>query len=91
MKPGQPWNKDWVTHKFKRELKRAGLPDHYSLHSLRHTYTTHLRMQGVPRDVIQALLGHTTPETTSVYDHTRALYFRQFADMINFEEGGEQI
>jgi len=84
--PGKPWNEDWVTHKFKRVLQIAGLPDEYSLHSLRHTYATHLREKGVPRDIIQSLLGHSSPDTTTIYDHSDALYFRQFADMVDFEE-----
>jgi integrase len=67
-------------------LQIAGLPDEYSLHSLRHTYATHLREKGVPRDIIQSLLGHSSPDTTTIYDHSDALYFRQFADMVDFEE-----
>ena len=86
---GQPWNEDWVTHKFKRVLRCAGLSEDYSLHSLRHTYTTHLREKGVPRDITQTLLGHTSPDTTTIYDHPDALYFRQFADMVDFESGEE--
>ena len=84
--PGKPWNKHWVSHKFKRILSLADLPDEYSLHSLRHTYATHLREKGVPRDIIQSLLGHSSPDTTTIYDHSDALYFRQFDDMVDFSK-----
>jgi|GEM_PF-2369087 integrase/recombinase XerD len=85
--PGRPWGEYTVSHKFKVVCQKAGLPDTYSLHSIRHTYATHLRSKGVPRDIVQALLGHTSPDTTAVYDHTVALHFRNFADMVDFEEG----
>jgi integrase len=83
---GQAWSKDFVTHRFKEYTRAAGLPEHYSLHSLRHTYATHLRKKGVPLDIIFRLLGHSSPAVTSAhYDHTIALHFRAQADLIDFE------
>jgi hypothetical protein len=38
----------------------------------------------VPRDIVSVLVGHTSPITTAEYDHARALYFRQFADRLDF-------
>jgi len=81
-----PWHPHSVTHWFKQCVRKAGLPDHYSLHSCRHTYTTHLRSKGVPQDVIQRLLGHTSVRTTDIYDHSDALFFRAYADEVDFEE-----
>jgi integrase len=83
MNPGRPWNSDGVTHKFKRAIRLAGLSESYSLHSLRHTYATHLQAKGVPRDIVQKLLGHTSPVTTSFYDHSEALHFRDYADKMD--------
>ena len=84
MIPGQPWGPDGVTHKFKTEIRKAGLPESYSLHSLRHTYATHLQEKGVPRDIVQKLLGHSSPVTTGIYDHSEALHFRKYADKADF-------
>ncbi|MBT5874227.1 MAG: site-specific integrase [Candidatus Latescibacteria bacterium] len=84
MIPGQPWGPDGVTHKFKTEIRKAGLPESYSLHSLRHTYATHLQEKGVPRDIVQKLLGHSSPVTTGIYDHSEALHFREYADKADF-------
>jgi site-specific recombinase XerD len=36
-------------------------------HALRHTYGMDLAMRGVPLSVIQQLLGHDDPRTTSIY------------------------
>jgi len=81
-----PWHKDTVTHWFKDYIRLAGLPEHLTLHSLRHTYVTFLRSKGVPPDAIQPLLGHSSVQTTGKYDHSDALFFRQFADMVDFEQ-----
>ena len=81
--PGRPWNSDGVTHKFKSEILKAGLRGSYSLHSLRHTYATHLQEKGVPRDIVQKLLGHSSPVTTGIYDHSEALHFREWADKMD--------
>jgi integrase len=81
----EPWHPHSVTHWFKKFVRLAELPDHYSLHSCRHTYATYLRSQGVPQDVIQRLLGHSSVRTTDIYDHSDALFFRQYADLVDFE------
>lgn len=84
-KDAVPWHPTSVTHWFKEYLRLAGLPEHYSLHSCRHTYVTYLRSKGIPQDVIQRLVGHSSLQTTDIYDHSDALFFRQYADMVDYE------
>ncbi|MGI8504286.1 MAG: tyrosine-type recombinase/integrase [Hassallia sp.] len=50
-------------------VKKAGIPKEVSLHTLRHTYTTHLLEQGVNILTIKELLGHAHIDTTMVYLH----------------------
>ena len=53
---------------FKRCLKKAGLPEHFSFHSLRHTYGTHLyRASNHNLRLVQEQLGHSSIKTTEVY------------------------
>jgi integrase/recombinase XerD len=50
-------------------VKKAGIVKEVSLHTLRHTYATHLLEQGVNILTIKDLLGHAHIETTMVYLH----------------------
>ncbi|MGI8582720.1 MAG: tyrosine-type recombinase/integrase [Chitinophagaceae bacterium] len=50
-------------------VKKAGIVKEVSLHTLRHTYATHLLEQGVNILTIKELLGHAHINTTMVYLH----------------------
>jgi integrase len=81
----QPWHESYVSHSFKRYVREAGLSENYSVHSLRHTYATHLLQRGVPMTIVQKLLGHASVRTTDTYDHSIALHFREQADLMDLE------
>lgn len=50
-------------------VKKAGIVKEVTLHTLRHTYATHLLEQGVNILTIKELLGHAHIDTTMVYLH----------------------
>lgn len=47
----------------------ADLPKRVTVHTLRHSFATHLLMQGVNIREVQELLGHKNVETTMIYTH----------------------
>ncbi len=60
-----------VTVAFIRACEAAGVKD-FSLHDLRHTFASHLRMHGADLHDLQKLLGHSDPRMTDRYAHLSA-------------------
>jgi integrase len=61
---GSPWALHQVYHDFKRALKTAGLPSHFSPYSTRHTMASNLLSAGVNPKAVQTRLGHKRIQTT---------------------------
>jgi len=53
----------------KEALKKTGIVKHATVHTLRHSFATHLLQSGINIREVQSLLGHKHIETTMVYTH----------------------
>lgn len=49
--------------------KKCGIIDLTKIHSLRHTFASHLVMSGVDLPTVKKLMGHSDIETTMIYSH----------------------
>ena len=58
-----------VQRAFKAALQESGIQKQATVHTLRHSYATHLMEGGVNLRLIQAFLGHSSPQTTAIYTH----------------------
>jgi integrase/recombinase XerD len=68
-RPGKPMTTRQLNRLFHEAADAAGIKKGVTLHTLRHSFATHLLERQTHIRTIQALLGHTKPETTTRYAH----------------------
>jgi integrase len=64
-----PLSNSSVQVAFRKAVKTAGINKKATVHTLRHSWATHLLEGGINLRLIQVWLGHRSPATTSVYTH----------------------
>jgi integrase len=81
---GGPLMGNLVTRRFRKALKRAGLPANVTFHGLRHSTASLLMAKGVPARVAMEILGHANISTTlNIYSHGGAGAHREAVGAIN--------
>lgn len=77
---------------FKRAAISAGIEKPVSMHTLRHSFATHLLEHGTDLRYIQELLGHRSVRTTEIYTHVTNRVIGKIRSPLDFlSENNEQV
>jgi len=69
----EPMSVGSIQHCMRLAVAEAGLPKGTCVHTLRHSYATHLLEEGVSIRLISAYLGHASLQQTALYTHLTAV------------------
>lgn len=67
--PGNKYSMRGLSWVMRENLKKTSIAKNVNLHTLRHTYATHLLEEGVNIVTLKELLGHAEIKTTMIYLH----------------------
>jgi site-specific recombinase XerD len=79
----KPMNESGVQRAFSAAVKESGIHKKATVHTLRHSYATHLLEAGLNLHIIQSYLGHASPATTAIYTHLTSTTQAQSLNVID--------
>jgi integrase/recombinase XerD len=74
---GEQYSQKSIQIILKNAVKKVGIKKHITVHTLRHSFATHLLEAGTDLRYIQSLLGHANSKTTEIYTHITTKGFDQ--------------
>jgi len=82
------YSEERIERVFRKIVEKAGLSvkgeDKVTAHTLRHTYASHLVMNGTSLYTVSALLGHSDSKTTQIYAHLAPDYLKEAVNGIQY-------
>jgi integrase/recombinase XerD len=78
-----PVHPETVQRQLRRAVLKAGLRKPATMHTLRHSFATHMLEAGVDVVTLQKILGHRQLSTTARYLHLRGDYLQQLPSLLD--------
>ena len=75
-------NGEFISKKFKKAVREAGLNEEYHFHTLRHSFASNLVQRGISLYTVKELLGHENIKTTQIYSHLQSDNLSQAVNML---------
>ena len=79
----KPMHESGLQRAFRAAVRECGIHKKATVHTLRHSYATHLLEAGLSLRIIQGYLGHASPATTAIYTHLTSRTQTQSLNMID--------
>lgn len=83
---GGKYSESSVRNFFAKSVKKAGVENRGSVHTLRHSFATQLIENGVDVTIVQALLGHRSLKTTEIYLHVTNKQLQKIKSPLDYLE-----
>ncbi|MBP1664487.1 MAG: site-specific recombinase XerD [Bacteroidetes bacterium] len=80
---GEQYSQKSIQMILRKSVKTVGLKKQITVHTLRHSFATHLLESGTDLRYIQSLLGHSSSKTTEIYTHITTKGFNKIKNPLD--------
>ena len=86
---GEPLSRNSIESLVKKYAELVWITEKVTPHTLRHSFATSLLRRGADIRSVQALLGHSSIQTTQIYTHVDDKYLQKVHDLLDKKENSD--